>query len=99
MSREAVLSAHEAELAEQTLEVWPENLDAVRLFQAAGTQWRRSGGLETGLDYTALERPERLLGLSGRRAREAFAGLQVMEAQWLRRARSAHAAEMQRARR
>jgi hypothetical protein len=68
--------------------VWPENWDAVQLFLAAGTQWRRSAGMPTGIDYAALAWPMRSLGLRGRRAREAFAGMQIMEAEWLRRQRS-----------
>lgn len=68
----------------EPFEVWPENWGAVCLFQAASTQWRRDAmGMETGLDYQALERPERLLGLRARKAREAFWGLQVVEAEWL----------------
>lgn len=37
--------------------VWPENWDALRLFLAMGTQWRRAGmvGLPVGLDYRPLE--------------------------------------------
>lgn len=36
--------------------VWPENWDALRLFLAMGTQWRRAGmaGLPLGLDYAVL---------------------------------------------
>lgn len=36
--------------------VWSENWDALRLFLAMGTQWRRAGmaGLPLGLDYAVL---------------------------------------------
>lgn len=68
----------------EPFDVWPENWDAVRLFQACSTQWRRNGmGMETGLDYHALDRPEQQLRLHGRKAREAFWGLQVLEVEWL----------------
>lgn len=68
--------------------MWPENWDAVRLFQSMATQWRLDpmGGRD-GLDYGALHWPLRTLRLHGRRARAAFAGLQVMEAAYLTAAR------------
>lgn len=78
---EALASAAECEL----LDIWPENWGAVCLFMAAITQWRRGiNGEWLGIDYGALAHPERLLRLRGRRARDAFAGLQVMEAEWKR---------------
>lgn len=41
----------------------PENWDAVRLFEAAGTQWRRAGmtGIPTGLDLAGAEATARAL--------------------------------------
>lgn len=39
-----------------TVEVFPENWQAVSVFVRMGTQWRRAGvkGIPTGLDYAAL---------------------------------------------
>ena len=39
-------------------------MDAVHLFVAAGTQWRRAGmtGIPTGLDYAGVEAAARALG-------------------------------------
>jgi hypothetical protein len=66
----------------------------VQLFMAMATQWRDTpAGHHSGLDYAALERPERQLRLYGRRARDAFAGLQVMEAEWLSLVRAEAAAK------
>lgn len=70
---------------DQPLPVWPENWGAVQLFLHVGTQWRRdAAGYRYGIDYAALTRPERALGLRGRTARQAFEGLQLLEAEWLR---------------
>lgn len=77
--------ADEADAPEQPLVVWPENWHAVQLFLHVGTQWRRdAAGHRYGIDYAALTRPERALGLRGRAARQAFDGLQLLEAEWLR---------------
>jgi hypothetical protein len=67
-------------------EVWPENWPTVQLFEAMATQWRFDpSGNETGLDYSAIEWPLRILRLRGRQARTAVAGMRVMEAAWLKR--------------
>lgn len=43
----------------EAVEVWPEHLEALDIFQACGSQWRIVAGLAgafyQGLDYTALE--------------------------------------------
>ena len=40
-------------------------MDALRVFVASGTQWRRAGmtGVETGLDYAGVEAAARALGV------------------------------------
>jgi hypothetical protein len=40
----------------EPVEVMPANVEALRVFLAMGTQWRRAGmaGLPVGLDYAAL---------------------------------------------
>ena len=44
----------------------PENLDAVRVFCAASTQWRRAGmgGAVTGLDLAGVEAAARAVGVA-----------------------------------
>jgi hypothetical protein len=65
------------------LELWPENVAPVRLFDMMQTQWRVGMSGPIGLDYTAL--PARFRPGSGtRRDRAVFNGLQVMEAEALR---------------
>jgi hypothetical protein len=48
------------------IDVWPDNLQAVNMFIAMGTQWRHAGidGFRTGLDYNVLYRRMDRLGLS-----------------------------------
>lgn len=86
VARSAQLSVHEAL---PDFAVWPENWDAVQLFMTAATQWRMDAmGRQAGLDYAALDLPMRHLRLRGRRARAAFAGLQTIEAAYLKGARA-----------
>ena len=74
----------------EPVDVLPENWDAVQLFQAAATQWLHNpAGYRTGINYAGLALPLSLLALRGRRAREAFAGLQVLEMEFIRRERQA----------
>lgn len=74
--------------------MWPENWPAVQLFLAMTTQWRYTpAGHHAGLDYTALQHPMAALRLHGRAARDAFSGLQVIEAEWLRLVRAEAAAK------
>lgn len=77
--------------APKPLELWAENASAVALFQAVCTQWRMGPGGAIGLDYAVLPLVLRQLALRGRAAREAFAGLQTMEAEalaWLEQQRA-----------
>ena len=57
----------------------PENLDAVHVFAAAGTQWRRGGmtGVATGLDYAGVEATARALGIAW--SRDLLEKLRTME--------------------
>lgn len=74
----------------EPVDVLPENWGAVQLFQAAATQWQRDpAGHRCGINYAGLSLPLSLLALRGRQAREAFAGLQVMELEFIRRERQA----------
>lgn len=62
----AALAASAAAAAPEAFEVMPENWDAMRLFLAMETQWRRAGmsGIATGLDYAVLRPVARLFGLA-----------------------------------
>ncbi len=48
------LSPKFAESREQTLEIWPETLPAIRLFAKSMTQWRAGPTGIIGLDYNAI---------------------------------------------
>lgn len=63
----------------ETVGVWPENWQAVRLFDAIRTQWRCGPGGAVGLDYTVLGRVERDLRIPRRERRHLLENLQVME--------------------
>lgn len=61
-------------------EVWPENWEAVRVFVAMGTQWRRAGmaGVPVALDYAALPAVAGALGIAP--SEDLIARLRMMEA-------------------
>lgn len=68
---------------EDDFELWPEHWAAWEVFLSCRTQWRilvGMGGIQyQGLDYPALESAMRMLGLKGKKRREAFWQLQVLE--------------------
>lgn len=94
MPRDALMSAHALELQQSQVDVWADNWPAVQLFMSMSTQWLRdAAGHQAGLNYGSVPRVEQQLRLHGRRAREAFSGMQVMEAEWVRLVRAEAAAK------
>lgn len=69
---------------DQVLGIWPENLSALHLFRVAHTQWAASFGGLIGLRYEALPVCMDLAGIPTEERPQAFAGVQVMEAEILR---------------
>lgn len=61
------------------VELWPEHLDAVNLFDAMRTQWRMGARGAIGLDYAVLPMVERDLGLRRRGWRQRRADMRVIE--------------------
>jgi hypothetical protein len=61
------------------IEVWPDNLPAVNLFIAMGTQWRVGMSGVTGLDYNALPAVMRMTGVKSSDMAEVFNDLRVLE--------------------
>lgn len=60
--------------------VWPDNADAVHLFDAMQTQWRVSAnGIAIGLHYEALPVVCQALGIPRRRRSRVFQELRIME--------------------
>lgn len=72
-----------ADIAEDDVEIWPDNWPAFRLFNALGTQWRTGPGGATGLDYTSIRDVASYIGIKKRQIPELFPDLQVMEAEAL----------------
>ncbi|MCU9949857.1 DUF1799 domain-containing protein [Pseudomonas sp. PDM13] len=67
-----------ADIPEETLQVYPENWDAFRVFETMRTQWRTGMCGATGLDYTAIPAVFDLLNIPADR-RQLFGDLRVME--------------------
>lgn len=59
--------------------VFPQNREAVVLFEALRTQWRTGFGGPTGLDYSVLPTIFQLHGVKASRRRELFEDLRAME--------------------
>lgn len=70
------------------VEVWPENMPAVRLFRKLATQWVRGFSGTTGLRYEALPFLFDLHGIAPDERREVFDALRVMEIAALREMRA-----------
>lgn len=64
---------------EPPVQVWPENLPAVRVFLAMRTQWLSTAGGLIGLNYAALPELWRRLKVPPDKRDEVFADLQVIE--------------------
>ena len=68
---------------DEEVEVWPDNWQAFRLFNALGTQWRTGPVGATGLDYSVIREVSILIGIKKRQIPEIFPYLQIMEAEAL----------------
>ena len=65
---------------EQTgVDVYPENIQALQVFQAMWTQWHSGMGGREGLRYEALPVIEDRLGVKKKEKADLFWALQVME--------------------
>ena len=73
----AQLAARGEKVAEDYL-VYPENWDAVTVFNRMQSQWRYApSGVRTGLDYPAIETVMRIIGIKD--AADTFDRMQTME--------------------
>lgn len=70
----------EADLQQDDVEIWPENLLAYNLFVYIRTQWRGAGMGVIGLDYTPLHHKMDRMGLSPEAYVDLESDIQVMEA-------------------
>lgn len=67
------------DVADPTVDVWPDNWPAVSLFVSLATQWRVGPGGATGLDYAALPFVLRIQRIPRADWSDAFDALRVME--------------------
>lgn len=67
-----------------SVEVYPENWQALRVFLAMQTQWRIGRFGVVGLDYAVLPLVERQIGVRRSKRRDVFAAVQVLEGEVLR---------------
>lgn len=70
----------------QATELWPENIPAVELYLAAGTQWRYVGiaGAPVGLDYVGVRTLMELRAVPASEQPALFADLQILEREHVR---------------
>lgn len=64
---------------QETIEIWPENLLPMQVFQAMGTQWRMGFNGPIGLDYSVLPMMIKQLGVSKKERKRVFDDVMVME--------------------
>lgn len=67
------------DLEDYPLEVWPDNLAAVNVFDAMSTQWRMGFNGPIGLDYGVLREIWQRLKIKSEDRDNVFADLRVME--------------------
>lgn len=63
----------------ETVEIWPDNLQAYEVFASLGTQWRIGMAGPTGMDYAAIPVTLRLMAVPRAEWPQLFADLRVME--------------------
>ena len=69
----------DAEDADGTVYIWPENESAWQAFHQLHTQWRTGMAGATGLDYAGVRAHLELSGIGQRRMRALWPGIQAME--------------------
>lgn len=67
------------ELYEETVEVWPDNVQAVNLLISVRTQWRMGFGGPVGLDYGPVFHKMDRMGLTPERYEELEEEIRTME--------------------
>lgn len=63
----------------KTVEIWPDNVLPLRVFQAMGTQWRVGFNGPIGLDYNVLPGVIERIGVPEKERNQVFDDVQVME--------------------
>jgi hypothetical protein len=65
--------------ADEQVEVWPDNWDAVSVFTSMRTQWRTSFAGAVGLDYGVLPTIFSLHNIKRPRRKDIFDDLRILE--------------------
>ncbi len=68
-----------SDYAAETVDVWPENWEAVQVFEALLSQWRMGFNGPIGLDYAAIPVVLRLRGVARKVWRQIFDDIRIME--------------------
>lgn len=66
------------------VDVWPQNFDAVRVFEALSSQWRVGTGGASGLDYQVLPTVLRIFDIKRKQWRDIFDCIRIMEMEAMR---------------
>ncbi|MFC3331722.1 DUF1799 domain-containing protein [Paenalcaligenes hominis] len=69
---------------QEVVEIWPENLLPMQVFQAMGTQWRMGFNGPVGLDYNVLPMMIKQLGVPKKERKRVLGDVMVMERAALR---------------
>lgn len=64
---------------QKTVEVWPDSLLPMQVFQAMSTQWRMGFNGPVGLDYNVLPKMIKRLGVPKKERKQVFDDVMVME--------------------
>jgi hypothetical protein len=80
----AGLGLRSSDFASPSVDLWPENLAPLDLFQRISTQWRAGAGGPFGLDYNVVYREIDRLALDDESQEEMMAAIRVIEAAALR---------------
>jgi hypothetical protein len=67
------------DVAQQVIEVWPENMEAAVIFMDLDTQWRYGINGITGLEYSAIATPLRFRRVPRERWQDVWDGIRIME--------------------
>jgi len=68
----------------RSIEIFPENFESVKVFEAMCTQWRVGFGGATGLDYQVLPTVMRFLGTPKKKQARVFSDVRFMESEAMR---------------
>jgi len=78
------LTQKDYQAQKRSVDVFPDNFDSVKVFEAMCTQWRMGFGGATGLDYQVLPTVLQFLNMSKRKWARIFSDVRFMESEAMR---------------